>query len=452
MSSYDYGRYNGEPVKCKFTFDNDETYEASSLNKDNNVIQQLHIHKKESENNLNPLGIMTSNTIGITIVDKDRLLVPTNTSSPYYGYMRSGVKVELWVKKDNSWEEMGIYYTKSWDSSRGGDGDKPSNISCQDRLNYIGGMEMPELESYASVNMVKLLEDIFKGIGLTEDDYEIDDGLDRTLNVSVRKGERVRDNLNSIAQALLARIIIGDNGKIYVKKAFPTMSSAKTINGDCFKSISIKDNPDVQYNKVILKYSDFGVKTSEPLAEVDNILINQGENNIRAISISDRTQGIECISVMPDISNVTVSNYDNIITDVLCQGFQGGVDVKFYSSYEEQVKGKISILGRIAGASTKSISLDIPERDNKVSNTLIIVSEFIQSDSQASDYLLEVVDYLGKMSTMLVVESNVVPYINNGEYIEIQSNVDIIAGIYYIISIDITFSPYSNKMTMVKVG
>ena len=362
----DYNMYNGAPIKIKMTFDNNATYEASSANTTNNVIQTGNISENESINSGNPLGIMTSNKVHLEILDLDGVLIATNTASPYFGYMRSGVKVELWEYRNSTWVEMGTYYTNGWDNRRKNGGYTTSQIDCQDRLNYIGGMQMPELESYASVNMIVLLEAIFQGIGLTSSDYYIDPSLDATLNVSITKGERVRDNINSIAQALLARITMGRDSKIYVRPAFPTMTTAKTIDNNAILDYSIQNNDDMQYNKVTLKYSEIGVKTSETLAEVDNVLISNGVNEVKAISISDRTQGIDGVTVQLTIDeSIVVSDYTNIISDITYKGYQGGIDVTFASTFANQIKGKILVLGRVAGSSTKSISKNAPPKQKE---------------------------------------------------------------------------------------
>ena len=165
---------DGQQLKCKLTFDNGKVYECSTTNTDDKVLQTARINESEGITSGNPLGIMSSNSVNLSILDSAGVLVLTNASSPYAGYMRNGVKIELTlINKDGSESPFGTYYTDDWDTKMSNGGYDTTNLNGKDYLDYIGNMEIPELDAFASVEISELLVAIFEGLGLKSDQYYI---------------------------------------------------------------------------------------------------------------------------------------------------------------------------------------------------------------------------------------------------------------------------------------
>lgn len=81
---------NSEIFKVVLEFDNGAKYTAVSDNDQNNILESFNITETAAELSGNPVGIMAPNYANFNIIDKNNLLLTTNTSSPYYGYMRNG--------------------------------------------------------------------------------------------------------------------------------------------------------------------------------------------------------------------------------------------------------------------------------------------------------------------------------------------------------------------------
>lgn len=418
-------------------FDNGQTYECSTANHSDKVLETCVINESECNTHGNPLGIMSSNSINFTIYDSSGVLIKTNTKSPYFGFMRNGVECRLyWVDNGGESHPLGVYYTNGWDNTRSDGGFHAVSISAQDRLNYIGNLNIPELPAFSSIEIKNLLIELFRAIGLSDSEYYIDPTLNLTLTFSVTRGAKLRDTLNAIAQALIARVTIDRRGVICIRPAFPEIpAELDTIDDSTISSGTLKQNQYTDYATVQLSFYELGIQNSVTLATVDNVNVDNGENIFNNIQLSNKVQGIDLTTYeFP----VTPENYDKAITDINYTGYQGGVSVNVVSELPEIVNGTLTILGRETGDSEVVLSKEILSADRKVSNTLMLSSDYIQNRKQADEYLSAVVDYINKIRNSGKFDQSLLGYnLETGKYYEMTSDNSQIAGVYYVT--DITF-------------
>lgn len=425
-------RFNNEQVRITMTFDNGETYIASTENTGDKVLETCTISENEGNTNGNPLGIMSSNTINFTIYDSSGILVKTNKISPYYGYMRNGVKCILeWKDNNGTWHPFGTYYTNSWNNTRSDGGYQSVSIGAKDRLNYIGNLTIPELPAFSSIEIKTLLVEIFKAIGLSDSDYYIDQSLNLTLTFSITKGAQLRETLNAIAQALIARITINRQGVIEIKPAFPEIpTELDIIDGKFISTGAMEQNQYTDYASVQLSYYELGIQNSVTLATLNNANVTNGLNSFDNLQLSNRVQGIDLVTFEYD---VTSENNETAISDINYIGYQGGVSVNIKSESTEQIVGTITIEGRETGNSEVVISRDIIGADKKVSNTLMLTSDYIQNKNDAQSYINAVVDYINKIRNSGRFEQSIIGFmLETGKYISLQSEDDDMDGTYYI--------------------
>lgn len=426
------GRYNNEQIRITMRFDNGATYVASTNNTGDKVLETCTIDENEGNTNGNPLGIMSSNTIHFTIYDSSGVLVKTNKDSPYYGYMRNGVLCLVeWQDSDGAYHPFGTYYTNSWNNTRSDGGYQSVSISARDRLNYIGNLNIPELPAFSSIEIKTLLVEIFQAIGLTDMDYYIDPSLNLTLTFSITKGAQLRETLNAIAQALIARITINRLGIIEIKPAFPEIpSDLDIVDGKYISSGAMEQNPYTDYATVQLSYYELGIQNSVILATLDNANVANGLNSFDNLQLSNRTQGIDLATFEYD---VTSENNETAISDIGYTGYQGGVSVTIESTNSDNIVGTITVEGRETGDSEVVISKDIFGADRKVSNTLMLTSDYIQTKSDAQSYINAVVAYINKIRNSGRFEQSIIGFmLETGKYISLQSDDKDMDGTYYI--------------------
>lgn len=445
-------KYNQEQIRLTMKFDNGTEYIAITDNTTDNILEAIHIVENESNNNGNPLGVMSSNSINFSIYDARGVLIQSNTSSPYYGYMRNGVLCLVeWRDNSGVYHPLGTYYTNSWNTTREDGGYKTIELSAQDKLNYIGNLNIPELPAFASIQIRELIRSIFIAIGLSESDYIIDETLNLELTFSIARGAKLRDTLNNIAQALIARITINRLGVIEVKPAFPTQpADIDELDSEYIISESLAQNQYTNYSAVQLSYYELGIQNSVTLATVNDIVVVPGENSFDNIKLNNQVQGIDLVTFE---YTVTPENYNNAINDINYTGYQGGISVKINSSLTDNVIGTIIVEGRETGDSEVILSRDILGADRKVANILMLNSDYIQNRVDANNYLDKVVKYIETLRGTANITSILSMEVNTGKYVSLNSDNPALDGVYYIQGINIDFEEGFNlNIEAVKVS
>ena len=92
------------------------------INRDNYLIDCNILEETNSEEK-SPFGSVTANEVSLRLMNKDSLFSPTNTSSPYYGYMRRGIKLVVYIRPapkgdiEYAWDKLGEFYTTDWEAT-----------------------------------------------------------------------------------------------------------------------------------------------------------------------------------------------------------------------------------------------------------------------------------------------------------------------------------------------
>lgn len=453
-----------KPMHFKLTFDNGKIYHCYSDNSDTDIAVSYNISETEADTSGNPLGVISSSTLSLEIFERNGDLSKTNKNSPYYPYMRSGVKIEVFEKYTDTLgrpreEPFGVYYSDSWqNSNRGGEASAVS-ISAIDRLTYICKLPIPELEDYAGVDVVDLYYRLLLncGAGLTQTEIYADPSLELSMSFTLTKGARMMESLNSIAQALVARITLTREGNIKLMPAFPEKVITHTVDASVLEGISLNQNRDTGYNRVTLNYNLVSGRASEELARYDNLILKPGENIINDLSLSSSAVGLD--GVYLDYS-LTPARYENVIEYITYKGFQGGVSVKIFSNLTEDLPCSISVWGTGTALSSASISKDVPTIDGvipqKVADTLMLESYIIQTEADASAYLDKVITYLKSIGQGLTIYGDLDTSFEVGQYITITDDLNVseddITGDYYVTGVDIAYDgDTSVTLTLYKV-
>ena len=82
---------------------------------------------KSSSNNI--VGNICGNTLSLSLVSVDKLLIPNNNTSTYYGLMNDTAYVDInfTVVESNETVYMGRYYVDTWEG--GTDSSRPNEVS-----------------------------------------------------------------------------------------------------------------------------------------------------------------------------------------------------------------------------------------------------------------------------------------------------------------------------------
>ena len=69
-----------------------------------------------SDAEANPIGAVSANGLDIVLYNENGIFSPANPQSPYYGLMRSGVRVIVKLRPavGAEWDELGTFYVNDW--------------------------------------------------------------------------------------------------------------------------------------------------------------------------------------------------------------------------------------------------------------------------------------------------------------------------------------------------
>ena len=110
---------------------------GGSISAIKNYITSLEVLESTNAQNKNPVGVVSSNTVKITLNSNDRTLLPDNEQSPYYGKMNTNAKVKVTVTDDDGSVTFNTFYVSSWVSNISSDNPTQVVIEATDLLSII---------------------------------------------------------------------------------------------------------------------------------------------------------------------------------------------------------------------------------------------------------------------------------------------------------------------------
>jgi len=106
-----------------------------TVDKDDFLIDWDGLEEVGNDSNNNPIGDTSANDFSFSLFNEEGIFSPANTSGPYYGKIKSGVKVIPYIRtKATNWIQMGVFYVNEWNATITS---LQASISCYDDLNRI---------------------------------------------------------------------------------------------------------------------------------------------------------------------------------------------------------------------------------------------------------------------------------------------------------------------------
>lgn len=267
-----------------------------------------------------PLGAVSSNELTVTLYNEDNNFSPNNSLSPYYGKLLPNIYIDAFVGiklSDGTIEYvyLGNFSTTDWNAPTGG---LEVGILCNDKLRTLGNKIVPQIPIQNSSSISQLFRCIFNSLGLTEDEYSIDD-ISHSVNITSFSESKVMDILQDLAERGLAYVFCDRNGKIRVIRSnnvenpssFTWQDTDMLINADIpvqyqdiysqieiTYAITYADVPTTVLSSIELEIPSGGLTLSNfafgsVVGSIDNIIL---KNNINSY-ITSMTIGAESISL-----------------------------------------------------------------------------------------------------------------------------------------------------------
>lgn len=450
-------QWNGEPIKAVIKFDNDNKYVVYSdldYADSENFIKEISFNLNEGNNNVNPLGVNTSNSISMQIYDACDNLSPANKNSKYYGKVVNGVEIDLFISYDGiNWEPYGVYYATSWSGSYSDGSHNLVSVGADDKLNTIGNYDLPDLPAYGNIQAGNLLCNIMNALGINSSEYSIDPAINKEIPWGLTPGNKVRDAFNNICQLLFARVIIDRDGIIRFVPALGVYTTGNEIIIDGSSgytgSLSNKNNNNINYNKISLKYLEAGDITRKVIFSDNSHSLAEGNNIITDINFQHRALSIEQVKVLYNI------NESNAAIDYLgYKGYQNGIQIECNvtggSINECQIIGE----GLAVSTTDRYVNVDIKNATVIGGCTFEFDTKQMMSKTYAQNLAEALKSYLSVISRNIIMENTVLtPKLYIGDKMVIKDTGTMYDGEYKVIGLNISMGEnYNLDVTLIRLN
>lgn len=166
-------------TKVIIHFSNGESYELPLKGNEYTDLKtygnNISIDEKLYTSNANNIvGNICGNTMSIKLVSNDKLLIPSNEESIYYGYMDDTSYIEVFTYIDNdeaNKENMGIYFVDTWESGLTSKTANEVTISCIDIIAKIKNIALTNLRVRRNISFEQYISEIIDKINSILPEY-----------------------------------------------------------------------------------------------------------------------------------------------------------------------------------------------------------------------------------------------------------------------------------------
>lgn len=451
-------QWTGELIQMKLYIDVNTVYITDSLGVyDSNItltslIESVSFSKSDGNTNVNPLGVASSDSVGLKIYDINDALSPANLGGPYAGKLTNGLKVEINKSSDGgqTWNPYGIYYTNSFSGSYSNGYHDLVSISASDRLNILGNTPVPELPVYANVTIKELIVALFTALGYSEDEYYIDPKLNFDILWGVLPGTKVRDFFNSVCQRTFARVIVDSTGVVRFIPALQLATEYNTLTVGPTDIGTLKNNNsnNINYSKVNVKYDVYGTTADATVLSRDGVSLALGHNEISDIQFSNTVVCIKNVYIRYK-SELSLAKIENVEYQAYQRAMILSLDVLNANVFEVSIRVDAVVLTTIE--KTASVSLDTGIRSGLTEYTLDTNNQM--TDEEAQQLCNDIVDYIKTLENTIEISGTILtPDLSIGDEITIENTGTMYDGVYKVTKLQVEFGQtYSLGATLLRV-
>lgn len=446
-------RWRGEPIKLELHIEEDLVFTCSTSTDGDAFIQNINFTNSEGNMRVNPLGVATSNRVSLSIFDRLDRLSPANVNGPYYNKLVNGLKLNLFIQyvENGNWEPYGEYYTTSFSGSYSDGFAGLAIVSGEDKLNTVGNMNVPELKVYANVTIKDLVKAVFNGLGITDEMYSIDPGVDMSRLYGVLPGTKVRNFLNKICQITFSRVIVDRSGII---RFVPALKLASTYNEvelgpDDIGSLKNENTDNINYNRISVQYLSYDSNTRAIIYRRGDVVLSLGDNVLNDITFQNQVISIENVDVLYSSENNTAE-----VESVSYQAFQDGMILTIKVNGAAINNCDITVEGVVISGADLFESIDL-RNSTKVGGLEFTLETDIQmTKTEAQTLCRNVRDYIEKITRSINISGCVLsPKIYTGDKITIAGTGTMYDGIYKVTSQNLNYSEnYNMNLELVRLS
>lgn len=359
-----------------------------------------------SADSANPFGSVSSNELSFRLLNKDGMFSPINTSGPYYGLIKAGVPIDLFIRpvynnEDVAWEKLGRYYVTGWDALITG---MYADVVANDEWHNIFSSPVPNYPVTLNKTYKELLSDTFTKVGYN---VTISDALTQPLPFAFIDGD-MKDFVQQAASAALAMVTADKDGKPKVESWTSARPLRATLtDADQIKTVSSKQSIIKSYEGVELIYGMPQVLPAETLVDILGTPLANGSNQLANIAFNNGpVYQVTNIKVKSNNSNVYATGYASTPWLLTLYIVNDDADV---------VIADVTVYGRI-------VSLTEVALRDEVAKVLKVTNKYLQTASHAEHYKTVLSAFVNSKTPILNISVRGNPLLNIGDKIRVQSS------------------------------
>lgn len=345
-------------------------------------------------------NVIEPNSLDFTLANIDGIFSPSNENSPYFGLIKPGIKVEVYMSINDSDEiPMGIYFVTDWNISDNG---ANASVYASDDMMFILKGDSSCILPQSAPTYGEFLLYYFDQLGY---DAQVDPSLTQRLQWGISTGN-INSDLSELSQATWSRCAFNRLGDLVVTPLDAVVQTRTVItDDDQIISISAKQSINKTFNGSRLTYH-------VPIATLDEVL------TVKDMSISS---GISEEMCFPFQRTPVVG-----IADIACQTEHTRTLVQTFRYTPEELFVCINGTGAVQTTqlAVQGWFLDLQEcvKTDPGDNLFEVSNRFIQYSDYATMYKVKLDRYASfSLPTIeVVIHGNLLLEI--GDKIEVHSN------------------------------
>lgn len=379
---------------------------------DRDTITELRISEELSDTKNGVIGNVTTNEVEIIFTDNEGLFNTSNTSSPYYNYLKGNIKVTL----NDGATQLGVYYT---DILKNTDFDyqKEVLIIAQDRLGAILGRPVETTLADKAITVRNFVTKIFSRLGVLSNDLVIENGLlNETIDFTTANTPDLETLLNHISIACDCNIFVGRDNKIHFTSKTRSGVAVRTYTPDTrLRGIISRQDTRATPNALRLQYGASTLSEPKKVFELPTLEVDTGTRSFQKYEMKEK--GVFSLE-----RGMVTSTSNTEITSLSIDSDRVSFTLHNPSGYKDIVK--FEVYGRL---------LEFTEVTTDVSNEslialygrneLTISSSLIQSEQQANAIKGKIWSRLSQSDTIIIIETRDLGFtVNLNDIIQVEDS------------------------------
>lgn len=370
-----------------------------SVTKDNYLVT-WDVLEEVSADSCAPFATVSANELSFELVNKNDIFNPSNAQGAYYGKIKVGVQVKLYVRPVAAtaydWDQLGTFYLTDWQVGFAG---QTVSATATDKVSKIINATRVKLPVYKNIAYNTFIQHFFTKLGMPIT-------LDSALIGTLRYGYHVLQNadfLNNIAGGLQVFIYCDHTGDLITRYMHKTVALAHTItDADQIVEPTTKQS-------IMLQYDGASVRAQIP--QLSNITTLYSESDIENTMLTQYRDRTFSNTPVVNVAYITSSGDSTPYIDGLT--YNATEIINF--SLRDAFSGRIEFCGQYLQTA------DVYAEDVGCDNALKFSSIYIQSQAYLSTFKAFMDAYVQSVLPVLEVSVKGNPRFQLGEKIRVQS-------------------------------